>query len=52
VTIFGGFAPFIATWPIAFTGSNLAPAFYVIASAVAGLFTLLFMEETAFANAA
>jgi MFS transporter, MHS family, proline/betaine transporter len=32
VTIFGGFAPFIATWLIAATGSKLAPTFYVVAA--------------------
>jgi MHS family proline/betaine transporter-like MFS transporter len=32
VTIFGGFAPFIATWLIARTGHALAPAWYVIAA--------------------
>jgi len=32
VTIFGGFAPFIATWLIAETGYSLAPAFYVTAA--------------------
>jgi MHS family proline/betaine transporter-like MFS transporter len=30
VTIFGGFAPFIATSLIAYSGSNLAPTYYVI----------------------
>jgi MFS transporter, MHS family, proline/betaine transporter len=32
VTIFGGFAPFIATWLIAKTGYPLAPAWYVTAA--------------------
>jgi MHS family proline/betaine transporter-like MFS transporter len=32
VTIFGGFAPFIATWAIAATGNPLAPAWYVTAA--------------------
>jgi MHS family proline/betaine transporter-like MFS transporter len=32
VTIFGGFAPFIATWLIAKTGYALAPAWYVTAA--------------------
>ena len=50
VTIFGGFAPFIATWLIAATGNALAPAYYVVAAAVASLIALLFMKETAFAN--
>ena len=34
VTIFGGFAPFIATWLIGATGSGLAPAFYVMSGGV------------------
>jgi MHS family proline/betaine transporter-like MFS transporter len=50
VTIFGGFAPFIATWLIATTGNALAPAYYVVAAAVASLVALLFMKETAFAR--
>jgi MHS family proline/betaine transporter-like MFS transporter len=50
VTIFGGFAPFIATWLMATTGNALAPAYYVVAAAVASLIALLFMKETAFAN--
>lgn len=33
VTIFGGFAPVIATGLIALTGSQLAPSFYLIAAA-------------------
>jgi MHS family proline/betaine transporter-like MFS transporter len=48
VTIFGGFAPFIATWLIAKTGNNLVPAFYVVASALLSLIALFFMRETAF----
>src|SRR6202008_4989964 len=34
VAIFGGFAPFIATFLVSETGSNYAPAAYVIAAAV------------------
>jgi MHS family proline/betaine transporter-like MFS transporter len=34
VTIFGGFAPFIATWLIAQTGDKLSPAYYLMATAV------------------
>jgi len=41
VTIFGGFAPFIATWLIAQTGSSLAPAWYVMAAAAISLGTLI-----------
>jgi MFS transporter, MHS family, proline/betaine transporter len=48
VTVFGGFAPFIATWLVATTGDALAPAYYVVAAAVASLIALLFMKETAF----
>jgi len=33
VAVFGGFAPFIATWLIGVTGSNLAPSYYLIAAA-------------------
>jgi MHS family proline/betaine transporter-like MFS transporter len=50
VAIFGGFAPFIATWMIAATGNNLAPAFYVVAAAVASLIAPLCMKETTHAE--
>ncbi len=33
MTIFGGFAPFIATWLIAQTGDPLSPSFYLVATA-------------------
>ena len=33
VTIFGGFAPFIATWLIAQTGDPLSPSFYLVVTA-------------------
>ena len=33
VTIFGGFAPFIATWLITQTGDPLAPSFYLVVTA-------------------
>jgi MFS transporter, MHS family, proline/betaine transporter len=48
VAIFGGFAPFIATGLIQATGSILAPVYYVIAAAVATLFTMMFVKESAF----
>ena len=48
VAIFGGFAPFIATWLIAATGSILAPAFYVIAASLLTLLTMIWVKETAF----
>jgi MHS family proline/betaine transporter-like MFS transporter len=47
VAIFGGFAPFIATWLIAATGSPLAPAFYVMAAAAVTTVVVLAMPETA-----
>src|SRR5580704_7788121 len=38
VTIFGGFAPFIATWLIAQTGDPLSPSFYlVVTGALSGI---------------
>ena len=43
VTLFGGFASFIATWLIGVTGSTLAPVWYVgfaAATAVAGAYIL------------
>jgi len=48
VAIFGGFAPFIATWLIKVTGSSLAPAFYLIAAAVITFLVVLRIKETAF----
>jgi metabolite-proton symporter len=48
VAIFGGFAPFIATWLIRETGNPLAPAFYVIAAAVITFVILTRIRETAF----
>src|SRR5947209_3195118 len=48
VAIFGGFAPFIATFLVHETGSTQAPAFYVIAAAVVTGLILLKVPETAF----
>jgi MFS transporter, MHS family, proline/betaine transporter len=47
VAVFGGFAPFVATWLIQRTGSPLAPSFYVIAAAGASLMVVLGLRETA-----
>ncbi len=44
---FGGFAPFIATWLISYTGSPLAPTFYVMLAAVISLATAVSLRETA-----
>ncbi|MEO8715129.1 MAG: MFS transporter, partial [Acetobacteraceae bacterium] len=47
VAIFGGFAPFIATWLIAATGTPLSPAWYVIAAAIVSFVVIWRMPETA-----
>jgi MFS transporter, MHS family, proline/betaine transporter len=49
VAIFGGFAPFIATFLVRVTGNNHAPAAYVVAAALVTLVFLLRTRETAFA---
>jgi MHS family proline/betaine transporter-like MFS transporter len=41
VPIFGGFAPFIAAWLVATTGSPLAPSYYLIATALLSLAVLV-----------
>ena len=48
VAIFGGFAPFIATWLIQQTGTPVAPMFYLIATALVSGATILTFRETAF----
>jgi MFS transporter, MHS family, proline/betaine transporter len=40
VTIFGGFAPFVATWLIAQTGDPLSPSYYLMATAVLSILAL------------
>jgi len=47
VAIFGGFAPFIATWLIGRTGSPLSPTRYVIGAAVVSTLVILRLPETA-----
>jgi MFS transporter, MHS family, proline/betaine transporter len=48
VAIFGGFAPFIATWLIQVTGSPVAPAYlYLLPGAVISLAVILSLKETA-----
>ncbi|WP_176057932.1 MFS transporter [Paraburkholderia sp. BCC1876] len=47
VSIFGGFAQFFATWLIQVSGSNLAPAWYLIGCGGVSLLALPFMAETA-----
>lgn len=43
--IFGGTAPFIATWLISVTDNSHAPAFLIIALSVVGLIALLFQGD-------
>jgi MFS transporter, MHS family, proline/betaine transporter len=47
VAIFGGFAPYIATWLIATTGSPISPVYYVIAAAVVSTIVIARLKETA-----
>jgi len=47
VAIFGGFAPFIATWLIGRTGSPLSPTWYVIGAAVVSTLVIARLPETA-----
>jgi MFS transporter, MHS family, proline/betaine transporter len=44
--IFGGTAPFVATLLIAWTGNDIAPAWYVVAAAVVSLCAVLASRET------
>ena len=48
VAIFGGFAPFIATWLIQRTGTPVAPTFYLIAAGLVSAATIAGFRETAF----
>ncbi len=48
VAIFGGFAPFIATWLIQQTGTPIAPTYYLIAAGVVSAATIATFRETAF----
>lgn len=45
--VFGGFAPFIATWLIGWTGSPMSLAFFVIASALISTPAVALLRETA-----
>ncbi|HEY6433809.1 MAG TPA: MFS transporter [Acetobacteraceae bacterium] len=49
VAIFGGFAPFIATWLISITGTPMAPAYYVMAGSAVSFLVIWQMPETAHA---
>lgn len=45
--LFGGTAPFMATWLIGLTGSKLAPAWYLVVAAGLALVAMLMARETA-----
>jgi len=45
VTVFGGFAPFIATWLIARTGDPLSPSYYLMATALLSIIALMAIER-------
>ena len=45
VTLFGGFAPFIATWLIDLTKNPVAPAYFLVFSAIVSAVTLLLMKD-------
>jgi MHS family proline/betaine transporter-like MFS transporter len=47
VTIFGGFAPFVATWLIAVTGEPLSPSFYLMATSLLSVGTLMAFQYRA-----
>ncbi len=47
VAIFGGFAPSIAIWLIAVTGSPISPVYYVIAAAAVSAIFIANLKETA-----
>jgi MFS transporter, MHS family, proline/betaine transporter len=47
VTIFGGFAPFIATWLIAQTGDPLSPSYYLMGTALLSIIALMAIQRRA-----
>lgn len=47
VLIFGGLAPFVNTWLVHVTGSNLAPIYYVQVSVAIGIAGVLVLPSTA-----
>ena len=48
VTIFGGFAPFVATWLIAVTGDSLSPSFYLMFTAGLSIIALMVVRQWEF----
>jgi MHS family proline/betaine transporter-like MFS transporter len=47
VAVFGGFAPYVATWLIGTTGSALSPTFYLIGAALVSTAVIFALPETA-----
>ena len=47
VTIFGGFAPFFATWLVAETGDPLSPSYYLMATALLSIIALMVIQRRA-----
>jgi MHS family proline/betaine transporter-like MFS transporter len=47
VTVFGGFAPFIATWLIAHTGDPLSPSYYLVVTAAMSAIALWGIQRRA-----
>lgn len=45
--LFGGTAPFVATWLIEVTGNKLAPAWYLVGAAAVALIAMVASRETA-----
>jgi MHS family proline/betaine transporter-like MFS transporter len=45
--VFGGFAPFVATWLIAVTGDPLSPAYYLMVTAALSIVALMAIERRA-----
>jgi MHS family proline/betaine transporter-like MFS transporter len=45
VTIFGAFAPFVATWLIAQTGDPLSPSYYLMATALLSIIALMVIRR-------
>ena len=44
VSVFGGLAPFVATWLIAATGDKLSPSYYLVFTALLSLFALMAIQ--------
>ncbi|WP_043289103.1 MFS transporter [Paraburkholderia oxyphila] len=45
VAVFGGFAPFISTWLVKASGDKLAPAWYLIVTALVSLLGLPYLKD-------